>query len=102
VKSSSDPPIPPPPLQREARLTRLLLIDDDPIFRLAETDPGTEALEILRSLQPDAVDLIVLELASDRSSVELQLLVLMVKRLIRLWELTASAKTKLRNWWKKF
>jgi DNA-binding NarL/FixJ family response regulator len=60
-------------------LIRLLLIDDDPIFRLglrtaleafpdlqvvAEADTGTEALEILGSLQPDAVDAIVLELVS--------------------------------------
>ncbi len=65
--------------------TRLLLIDDDPIFRLglrtaleafpdlqvvAEADTGTAALEILGSLQRDAVDLIALELASGRSSSE--------------------------------
>lgn len=77
MKFSSDPPLPLPPSQREATLTRLLLIDDDPIFRLgmrtalaafldlqvvAEADTGTEALEILGRLQPEAVDAIVLEL----------------------------------------
>src|SRR4028119_2055516 len=59
------------------RLTHLLLIDDDPIFRLglrtalsrfpdlqviAEVDTGTEALLILGERE-DAVDLVVLELA---------------------------------------
>jgi DNA-binding NarL/FixJ family response regulator len=64
-------------------LIRLLLIDDDPIFRLglrtaletfpdlqvvAEADTGTEALDQLERLTSDAMDLIVLELASDRSN----------------------------------
>jgi DNA-binding NarL/FixJ family response regulator len=64
-------------------LIRLLLIDDDPIFRLglrtaleafldlqvvAEADTGTEVVEQLERLTSDAVDLIVLELASDRSN----------------------------------
>jgi len=64
-------------------LIRLLLIDDDPIFRLglrtaleafpdlqvvAEAETGTEALEILGSLQPDAVDAIVLELSFAHSN----------------------------------
>jgi DNA-binding NarL/FixJ family response regulator len=59
------------------RLTHILLIDDDPIFRLglrtalegfpdvqviAEVDTGTEALFILGERE-DAVDLVVLELA---------------------------------------
>ncbi len=59
------------------RLTHILLIDDDPIFRLglrtalsrfadlqvmAEVDTGTEALSILGERE-DAVDLVVLELA---------------------------------------
>lgn len=89
MQSSFPPPIPPPaqqsvsgaiPLSQEpGTLIRLLLIDDDPIFRLglraalvafpdlqivAEANTGAEALEMLESLPQDAVDLIVLELAS--------------------------------------
>lgn len=82
MNSSSLPPIPSPPHQTEATLTRILLIDDDPIFRLglrtaleafpnlqvvAEVDTGAEALEALRRLHPDGVDAIILELASGRS-----------------------------------
>ena len=82
VNSSSPPPISLLPYGREAALTRLLLIDDDPIFRLglrtalaafpdleivAEAETGTEALEILRSWQLEPVDAIVLELAGGRS-----------------------------------
>ena len=91
MQSSPYPPIPPPsqqsvsgatPLsQQPGRLIRLLLIDDDPIFRLglrtalaafsdlqivADANTGTEALEILESLPQDAVDLLILELASGR------------------------------------
>ncbi|NEQ21376.1 MAG: DUF3685 domain-containing protein, partial [Microcoleus sp. SIO2G3] len=63
--------------------TQLLLVDDDPIFRLglrtaleafpdlqvvAEADTGIAALEILgRLVSQDAVDLVVLELDSGRS-----------------------------------
>ena len=65
--------------QEPGKLIRLLLIDDDPIFRLglrtaladfphwqivAEASTGAEALEILESLPPDTVDLLILELAS--------------------------------------
>jgi DNA-binding NarL/FixJ family response regulator len=82
VNSSSLPPIPSPPDRTEATLTRILLVDDDPIFRLglrtaleafpdfqvvAEADTGTEALAALRRLNSDGVDAIVLELVSRRS-----------------------------------
>ena len=68
---------------RVVRFTHILLIDDDPIFRLglraaleafpdfqvvAEADTGTEALELLgRLVGENAVDLAVLELALGRS-----------------------------------
>ena len=68
---------------RVVRFTHILLIDDDPIFRLglraaleafpdfqvvAEADTGTEALELLgRLVGENAVDLVVLELALGRS-----------------------------------
>lgn len=79
MNSSSVPPIPSPHPQAEATPTRLMLIDDDPIFRLglrtaleafpdlqvvAEADTRTQALEILESLQPGGVDAVVLELAA--------------------------------------
>lgn len=63
---------------------RLLLIDDDPIFRLglrtaledfpdlkvaAQANSGTEALDILMRLQPNTVSVIILELASSRSNI---------------------------------
>jgi DNA-binding NarL/FixJ family response regulator len=69
---------------RIPRLTNVLSIDDDPIFRLglrtalesfpdlqvvAQADTGTAALELLRTLQgEDAVDLVILELALDQSN----------------------------------
>ncbi len=69
--------------ERVPRLRNILLIDDDPIFRLglrtalesfpdlqvvAEADTGAAALEILGTLQGEyAVDLVVLELAIGRS-----------------------------------
>jgi DNA-binding NarL/FixJ family response regulator len=69
---------------RAPRLTNLLLIDDDPIFRLglgtalasfpdlqvvAAADTATAALELLSTLQDeDAVDLVISELALDRSN----------------------------------
>jgi DNA-binding NarL/FixJ family response regulator len=69
---------------RAPRLTNLLLIDDDPIFRLglstalasfpdlqvvAEADTATAALELLSTLHDeDAVDLVILELALSRSN----------------------------------
>ena len=69
---------------RAFRLTNLLLIDDDPIFRLglgtalasfpdlqvvAEADTATAALELLSTLQDEnAVDLVILELALGRSN----------------------------------
>jgi DNA-binding NarL/FixJ family response regulator len=83
VNSSSLPPIPSPVDRTEATPTRILLIDDDPIFRLglrtalealpdlqvvAEADTGTEALEALRRLHPDGVDAIILELATGCST----------------------------------
>ncbi len=70
--------------KRVPDLSRILLIDDDPIFRLglrtaleafadiqvvAEADTGAAALELLGTLQrEDAVDLLVLELGRDRSN----------------------------------
>ena len=69
---------------RVLHLTRILLIDDDPIFRLglatalepfpdlqvvAEADTGAAALEILETLRrEDAIDLVVVELAIGRSN----------------------------------
>ncbi len=66
------------------RLTHILLVDDDPIFRLGvrtalepfsdlqvvgEADTGMAALELLSTLQGEqAVDLVVLELALGRSN----------------------------------
>lgn len=84
MKSSSPPPIPSPPHPTEATPIRLVLIDDDPIFRLglrtaleafpdlqvvAQADSGTEALDILIRLQPTTASVIILELASGRSNI---------------------------------
>ncbi|MCA1994835.1 MAG: DUF3685 domain-containing protein [Coleofasciculus sp. S288] len=68
------------------RIIHLLLIDDDPIFRLglraalepfpdlqvvAEVDTSVAALEVLRDLQrQESVDLVVLELALGRSNLD--------------------------------
>ncbi|AFZ16236.1 response regulator containing a CheY-like receiver domain and an HTH DNA-binding domain [Allocoleopsis franciscana PCC 7113] len=63
---------------------RLLLIDDDPIFRLGlrtaledfsdlkvatQANSGTEALDILMRLQPNTVSVIILEPVSGRSNI---------------------------------
>lgn len=84
MKSSSPPPIPSPPHPTEATPIRLVLIDDDPIFRLglrtaledfpdlrvvAQASSGTEALDILIRLQPITASVIILELASGRSNI---------------------------------
>jgi DNA-binding NarL/FixJ family response regulator len=82
-ETSSPLPMPSPPDRTEATPIRLVLIDDDPIFRLglrtaleafpdlqvvAQTDSGTEALDILMRLPPTTVSAIILELVSGRSN----------------------------------
>lgn len=84
MKSSSPPPIPSPPHPIEATPIRLVLIDDDPIFRLglrtaledfpdlrvvAQANSGTEALDILIRLQPNTVSAIILEPVSGGSNI---------------------------------
>lgn len=86
MKSSSPAPIPSLPHPTEATPIRLVLIDDDPIFRLglstaledfpdlqvvAQANSGTEALDILIRLQPNPVSVILLELASGHSNANL-------------------------------
>jgi DNA-binding NarL/FixJ family response regulator len=82
-ETSSPLPMFSPPARTEATPIRLVLIDDDPIFRLglrtaleafpdlqvvAQADSGTEALDILMRLQPTTVSAIILELVSGRSN----------------------------------
>ncbi|HEY9834200.1 MAG TPA: DUF3685 domain-containing protein [Stenomitos sp.] len=84
MNSSFPPPLPSPSHRPEATPIRLVLIDDDPIFLLglctaleafpdlqvvAQTDSGTEALNILMGLQPHSVRVIILELVSGRSNI---------------------------------
>lgn len=84
MNSSFPPPLPSLSHRPEATPIRLVLIDPDPIFRLglrtaleafpdlqvvAQTDSGTEALNILMGLQPGTVSVIILELVSGRSNI---------------------------------